>query len=194
MESLLHFDEWLFTIINGSWRSDWLDLVAPTWRNKYFWIPFYLFVLALVGFNFKKLFFPFLICAVLTVTVADTLSSKIIKPAVKRERPCKNEHLAKPAVVLVNCGSGYSFTSSHATNHFAIAIFFLLTIGSVLTYSKVLLVLWAASISYGQVYVGVHYPLDVLFGAIQGIIIGLGFGIFFKSRWPFHLQNIDPIT
>ncbi len=194
MESILYFDEWLFSLLNGTWRSEFLDAVAPIWRNKYFWIPLYLFILTMVGINFKKHFVPFLLCAVLTVSVADTLSSKIIKPLVKRERPCRNEALATPAAVLINCGGGYSFTSSHATNHFAIACFFLFTIGSILTYSKGLFLIWAASVSYCQVYVGVHYPIDITVGALIGSCIGIGIAYLFNQRWAIVPTSIEPIA
>jgi len=180
--------------MNGTWRSAWLDSIAPLWRNKYFWVPLYFFILAIIGLNFKKIFIPFLLCAVLTVTISDTLSSKVIKPLVKRDRPCRNDNLAKPAIVLINCGAGYSFTSSHATNHFAIGCFFLITIGGILTYTKGMFLLWAASVSVAQVYVGVHYPLDILAGAIVGSFIGISIAYLFNKRWPLFTQNLDPIA
>jgi len=74
--------------------------------------------------------------------------------------------------LLVHCGRAYSFTSSHAANHFAIAVFISLTLGLLYSWIKWPLLLWAGSIAYGQVYVGVHYPLDVIVGSLVGIIIG----------------------
>ncbi len=180
--------------MNGSWRAEWLDAIAPIWRNKYLWVPFYLFILTIVAVNFRQIFLPFLLCAVLTVTVADTLSSKVIKPTIKRDRPCKNDALKQPKTLLINCGAGYSFTSSHATNHFAIGVFFMLTLGSIFPRTKGLFLLWAASISYGQVYVGVHYPLDILGGAIVGSLIGIGIGYLFNRYWPLSTDNLDPIA
>ena len=194
MESILQFDEWLFSLLNGTWRAGFLDAIAPIWRNKFFWIPLYLFILALVGVNYTKRFLPFLIFALLTIAVADTLSSKVIKPTVQRERPCRAEHLAKPAVVLISCGGGYSFTSSHATNHFAIACFFLLTIGVLFRYGHLLFLLWAGSISYGQIYVGVHYPLDVIVGAIIGSSIGIFAAYIFNKRWRLEPLQIETIA
>ena len=180
--------------MNGTWRAEWLDAIAPMWRNKYLWVPFYLFILTIVAVNFRQIFLPFLLCAVLTVTLADTLSSKVIKPTVKRDRPCKNDSLKQPKTLLINCGAGYSFTSSHATNHFAIAVFFLLTLGSIFPRTKGLFLLWAASISYGQVYVGVHYPIDILGGAIVGSLIGVGTGYLFNRYWHLSTKNLDPIA
>ncbi len=194
MDSLLQFDEWLFSLLNGTFRADFFDAITPIWRNKYLWVPFYLFILAIVGINFRKQFLPFLLFAVLTITVADTISSKIIKPLVKRDRPCRAAHLETPAVVLVSCGGGHSFTSSHATNHFAIACFFLLTIGGIFRRTKGLFLVWAASISYGQVYVGVHYPLDVFTGGLIGSIIGIGLAYLYNLRWSLKMVDLDPIA
>ena len=80
--------------------------------------------------------------------------------------------LKKEVNLLVPCGGGYSFTSSHATNHFAIATFLILTLGLIFKWIKLPLLFWAASIAFGQVYVGVHYPLDIFFGAILGMSVG----------------------
>ena len=72
----------------------------------------------------------------------------------------------------MHCGAGYSFTSSHAANHFAVATFLIMTIGQILPKIKKWLWLWAASIALAQVYVGVHFPLDVLAGGILGVVLG----------------------
>ena len=73
----------------------------------------------------------------------------------------------------VKCGGGYSYTSSHATNHFALAFFLIYTLGVQFRWIKWVLIFWASSIAYGQVYVGVHYPFDVISGATIGGIIGI---------------------
>ncbi|GJM34616.1 MAG: hypothetical protein DHS20C18_36170 [Saprospiraceae bacterium] len=108
----------------------------------------------------------------LTIAVADGASSQLIKKNVKRLRPCRTEALA--VNLLVPCGGGYSFTSSHATNHFAIALLLIMVFGKRFRQIKWPLLLWAASIAYGQVYVGVHYPIDVIAGGLLGSLIGVG--------------------
>jgi len=115
--------------------------------------------------------------AVATVGMADVVSSKLVKPAVQRVRPCNDVGLKFEVRELVHCGGGYSFTSSHATNHFAIATFLYLVLGGLRKkWIRWALLAWAASIAYGQVYVGVHYPLDVITGAVLGSLIGTVFG------------------
>ena len=104
--------------------------------------------------------------------LADTTSSRLIKNTVKRVRPCNDENVKMHVKLLVPCGSGYSFTSSHAANHFAAAVFIIFTFLDNRKWLKWSLLVWAASISFGQVYVGVHYPLDVICGGLLGSGIG----------------------
>lgn len=172
MAELLQFDEWLFRLINIDWQHSWLDQWMPMWRNKYFWAPFYLFLLSFVGINYGKKAIWWVIALSFCVLVGDTLSSKVIKKSVQRPRPCHEVSVQPEYHLGVACGGGYSFPSSHATNHFAVAVFVLLSLGRRYSWIKLPLLLWAASIAYGQVYVGVHYPLDVSFGALLGSLIG----------------------
>ena len=180
MTEILQWDEQLFQLINGSWHNPVLDAVMPWWRNKYVWFPLYVFIASFFLLNFKKRG-AFLILAIgLTVGTADFVSSSIIKKNVQRLRPCNTEMLKNDMQLLVRCGSGYSFPSSHAANHFAMAVVLFFTLGKVLKRTRIPLLLWAASIAFGQVYVGVHYPLDVLMGSLLGILIGLTGAFFIK--------------
>lgn len=185
MEWLLEIDESLFFWINHNWSSDFLDQVVPILRNKYTWIPLYAGILAFVAFNFGKKVWWYLLFALMTVSLSDTLSSKFVKPKVKRERPC---HSFEEVNLLIRCGSGYSFTSSHATNHFALGTFFLLSLGFVMKHWKYLFLLWALAISLSQVYVGVHYPLDILGGAVLGVLCGIFVHWIFQRKSKFQIQ------
>jgi undecaprenyl-diphosphatase len=112
------------------------------------------------------------------VGVSDIVSSRIVKKNIQRIRPCNDSEISGKVKLLVRCGSGYSFTSSHASNHFAAAIFLFFTYFYKDNKIKWALIAWAASIGFGQIYVGVHYPFDVLCGAILGSAIGyLGYRI-----------------
>lgn len=108
--------------------------------------------------------------ALLVILLADQISSTFIKPYFARLRPCNDAALASQMRILVRCGVGYSFVSSHAANHFGLSFFLLpLFKGNM---AKSLLVLWAVAVSLSQIYVGVHYPSDVFFGAVLGMAIG----------------------
>ncbi len=171
-EQLIHLDQALFQLFNGQWQHPWVDALAPLWRDKRFWIPLYLALAGWAVWRFRWRGLYWLLALALTVAVSDTLSSRVIKPLVARVRPCRTPELQADLHLLVHCGSGYSFTSSHAANHFAVAAFLFATIGLWHRRMRWLWWLWAASIAYAQVYVGVHYPGDVLAGALLGSLTG----------------------
>ena len=168
-ESLISIDHNLFYTINVQWSNPFFDWIMPLLRNKYFWIPLYIFIISFVAFNFKDKLVWFLLCSLITISLADTISSKIIKKQVKRERPCQ---VFTDSHTLIRCGSGYSFTSSHATNHFAVGTFFLLFFAPLMGVKKYFFWLWALIIGVAQIYVGVHFPLDIFGGAFVGILCG----------------------
>lgn len=169
---LIELDKKIFLLINNSLSNSFFDWFLPYWRNAVIWTPLYIFVLFLAIQQYKKKVGYFVFFALLTVLCTDQLSSHVIKPLVARLRPYEDPTMMKQVHLLVsNIHRGYSFTSSHACNHFGIAIFFTATIFSLKKYRWAFL-LWASIVAIAQVYVGVHYPLDILCGAILGIIIG----------------------
>ena len=178
---MAHFIDWsiqadqnLFVLINSKLTNPILDKVYPWWREGNTWVPLYVFLLAFMFFNFGKKTWPWLAFALLNILISDQVSSSLIKPYFMRLRPCSDPEMQfQVRLLLDHCSGGYSFTSSHATNHFGFAVFITQTVKPYLSNYKWLFFLWAASISYGQIYVGVHYPLDILFGALLGC--GLGF-------------------
>jgi len=187
MIDLLQYDQFLFQLINSEWTNNWLNVLMPLLRNKYFWLPLYFFLVSFSLVNYGKKGLYFLFFAILTIIISDTMSSKVIKNTIKRVRPC-NDILIKDTVELrVHCGGGYSFTSSHATNHFALAFFLIFTIGNLKKWFKWVFILWASSIAYAQVYVGVHYPLDVIVGSLLGIFIGTFVATFYSSFTKFRI-------
>lgn len=180
VETIIGWDEQIFHWINTGWSNGILDVVFPFFRERDNWIPLYLLLIVFALVRFKKYAWPFILAAVLTAGVSDVVSSRIVKPGVERLRPCRQENME--VVLRAKCGSGFSFTSSHASNHFAVATFFILTLGRIWRWSRPLWFVWAAMISIGQVYVGVHFPLDVLMGAILGGLIGyLGYRVYIRT-------------
>jgi membrane-associated phospholipid phosphatase len=188
MEIVLQADEQLFQMINGL-DSGFLDQVLPFYRHKLFWIPLYVFFSAILMFNFSKHGIWALVFCFMTVGVSDAISSHLIKKTVKRERPCRNEDLRSSVKLLIRCGGGYSFTSSHATNHAAIGFFLIFILGGHMRTLKWFLSFWFLSIGFAQIYVGVHYPLDVIAGFIVGGIVALAM---YKLFIYLHPQWIVP--
>ncbi|MEL6864438.1 MAG: phosphatase PAP2 family protein [Bacteroidota bacterium] len=173
MEQVLALDFHLFHLINQHWTNGWLDQLMPCFREKLFWAPLYLFLLSFVWINYGTRVWPFVLAVIVTLALADTASSQWVKKSVKRPRPCHLWQESEDIRLLTHCGAGYSFTSSHASNHFALAVFLGLTLGRRIRWLMGGLLLWAAMIAYAQVYVGLHFPLDVLAGALLGSMIAL---------------------
>ena len=176
LEWLIQYDSALFQLINSSWNNALFDFLMPLFRNKTFWIPLYIVIAAVLTYKYKLKVLPILLLFLLTVLLADQISSELIKKSVQRLRPCNDPLLQESLRLLIECGKGFSFTSSHATNHFALAFLFNAFLGPVLLPNKkngrvffaAASFLWAFFIAYAQVYVGVHYPLDVTAGAVLG--------------------------
>jgi undecaprenyl-diphosphatase len=185
MLDLLALDEQLFHWINSGWSNGILDAIAPYWRHKLMWMPLYFFIVSFILVNFKKKGIIMILAIFLTGGIADITSSHIIKKNVERLRPCNDPDVKSEMILRTRCGRGYSFTSSHATNHFAIASIIVLLLGGIWTWIKWPLFLWAGTISLGQVYVGVHYPIDILCGAILG---------YFCGRLAYYLYKKIPIS
>lgn len=180
MEQILQLDKIIFEFINSDLSNRFFDFALVIVRNKYIWLPLYLFLISFFIFNFKKKGILIILFGFIGTGVADFTSSSIIKPVVARVRPCNVVDEDHKVINRVNCGSGYSFPSSHATNHFAMGFFFYLIFLGIHRRFSFLFLIWAAVISFAQIYVGVHYPIDVFTGAILGCIIGYVFYRLYK--------------
>ncbi len=172
LENIMHYDEMIFHKINTGLANPFFDAVFPLLRDKYFWIPLYSFILLFAFFNHKIKAYWFVLFLILCVGISDVISHRVIKQIVKRERPCRNPDI-QPVRTLVSCGGGYSFTSNHAANHFALSMFIIFVLGARHRVVKIWLFLWAFVVSFAQVYVGVHYPLDVLGGGGIGFLVAI---------------------
>lgn len=173
MESLLKLDYLIFEFINGTLANGFLDSIMPYWRAMEFWFPLYLFIILFMFLNFpwKKALILFLFL-IATIGIVDSIGNYGLKKTVKRPRPCKTEEVVQVRA-LIACSSGYSFASNHAANHSAIAAFLIVTLGFISRRFNLFLIIWALSIGLGQIYVGVHYPSDVVVGFILGTSVGV---------------------
>lgn len=171
MEQLLDLDKKLFLLFNG-YHTLWLDQVMYHMSNTYFWLPLHGLLLYLTYISFKKYSWVPLASVALAIGLANTITSEIMKPIFLRLRPSHDPGL-KDMVHIVNNYKGglYGFASSHAANTFALAVFFFLLFETKYRYASLLFV-WAAIVTYTRVYLGVHYPGDVLIGGAIGMICG----------------------
>lgn len=172
LDALLELDRSLFLKLNTEWTNIFFDKIMPVWREARTWIPLYILIVAALFHKFGWRIWSWLLAVVLMMGLSDQISSSIIKPLVARPRPCNDLLIAGQVRSLLGyCRDSFSFTSSHAVNHFCLATFIIVTLkpywGKKVYWSW----LWAASIAYGQVYVGVHFPLDVICGSLIGILL-----------------------
>ena len=186
MPDLIQIDQNLFTLINQGLANPFFDWLMPYLRNRYFWSPLYLFLFIFFIRNYAKRGWLLLLFFVLTFAVTDYITSSIIKPGVARLRPCNDLNIKNEMRLLISCGSGYSFPSTHAANHFALAAFLIDMFYRRWRPIIILAFLWAFSISFAQVYVGVHYPLDVIFGAVVGSLLGFIMAGILKTTLAFR--------
>lgn len=180
---LQEWDSHWFHFFNQSLSNKIMDIILPVWREKTTWIPLYLVLVWLLWKQLGKYGIILIFGTIAVTGLSDTVSSKVIKPAVQRIRPCRALPPEQEVAIRIPCGTGYSFPSSHAANHFALAAFLAITWARRRKGLQSALYLWAASIALAQVYVGVHYPFDVLAGAVLGLIIGLPAGLFCRQKW-----------
>lgn len=189
-EGIKNLDYFLFSKLNGQWHNSFFDGAIPFIRESYFWLPFYFFLLLFATINFKIKGWYWALFFIMSAMLSDFISSDLIKDSLFRLRPCHDPALADKVRFLVSyCPVSSSFTSSHACNHFAAAMFIFTTFKKTVSPYWGYTFLWAAFISYAQVYVGVHFPLDVFCGAIVGLIVGYIPAKIFNNKIGLESQN-----
>lgn len=172
IEKTIQFDKALFSFLNGM-HTPLMDIVMSIISNKYTLIPVYLFfIFSILKYSSKK--WIVLTAVVAMIGLADICASQIAKPTFKRLRPCHDTTLTTVHTVNNHCGKQYGYFSSHASTMFALAGFMSLYFRDKKFKNKSIhtaLFSAAAIIAYSRVYLGVHFPLDVLTGALCGLLI-----------------------
>lgn len=175
LSQLLTKDQALFSLINGKWTNIVFDKLMPWLRTSNNWVPFYAALLIYLFIKWGAKAWKWVIIVALNVTITDQISSSFFKPFFHRVRPCADPAIMyKSRLLLDHCSGGFSFTSSHAANHFGLAMLVFMTLQPLFKKYTYLFFIWAAIIGYAQIYVGVHYPLDVLVGSCIGLLVGYG--------------------
>ncbi|HEX7492954.1 MAG TPA: phosphatase PAP2 family protein [Bacteroidales bacterium] len=166
---LERLDQQLFLFLN-SLNSPFCDQVMHALSGRIIWVPLYLAILIYLGVKYKRKFFIILIFIIVAATLSDQ-ASVLFKNLVHRLRPCYEPSLQGFVHVFNgDCGGKYSFVSSHATNSFDVALLSLLFIKK--RWYSICIILWALVIGYSRIYLGVHYPGDVICGSLLGALIG----------------------
>lgn len=174
VHSIVRADQELFLWLNGL-HTPWLDSVMYCITYKYTWIPLYILLIATTirAEGWKKGGY-IVIAVVLAVAAADKVTSGFMKPYFLRLRPCHDPSIQVVMHHVTDCGGMYGFASSHASTSFALAIAWFSLLRRKVP-QMAFLFLWAVVYAYSRVYVGVHYPLDILVGALVGLLVGYSF-------------------
>jgi undecaprenyl-diphosphatase len=173
LEKLQAIDATLLLFFNGI-NNPFFDQLFYWISYKWTWVPFYLILAIFIFINYGNRLFPALVFIAFLILISDQLSSGVIKYAVMRLRPCHEPYLMdKIHLVNNSCGGPYGFVSSHAANSFALAIFLSSFFKRRKPYMKYILFSYAVIVSYSRIYMGVHYPGDILGGILVGAIVAI---------------------
>ncbi len=172
LDAVVEFDKGLMLSINGCTNA-LLDFLMPLISHKYTGIPIYAGILALIIYQWRKSPKTIIImvaAVLLTFALCDSLSVALFKQTVQRLRPAWDPEIGHLVRMLEYKGGQFGFVSSHASNLFGLA-----TVTSLIVKKRwytIFIYLWAAAVGYSRVYVGKHFPLDVICGALFGMLVG----------------------
>lgn len=156
----------------NSIHNDFFDPIMAWISGRNSWFPFYAIIIGSLVWFQKRKSMGMLLMIIFSVIIADQVSSGILKPLIHRLRPCHEPAIQQLVHLVGNCGGQFGFCSSHAANTFALITCLILLFGKQFAGLKFLYI-WAIIVSYSRIYVGVHYPIDVLSGAGIGVLAAL---------------------
>ena len=179
MDQIKEWDRELLVLLN-SYHADWLDPIMYIITQTWFWIPFYIFLLYLIIRNYKKDSWLIIVVLVVLLIMADQITSTFMKPYFGRFRPSQEPSLHDILHIVNDYRGGlYGFASGHAANTFAAATFSWLLFRKKYAWTS-LFFLWAAIMTYTRIYLGLHYPGDILVGGFIGALLGWLCFVFFS--------------
>lgn len=190
IDQLISYDQQLFLFLNGM-HSPVFDFIMYWLSDKLIWVPLYAWMLFYMWREHRSRLWLVIIFIALLVTFTDQVSVQVFKNIFHRLRPCHNPELEGLVRILNgHCGGKYGFISSHACNMAGIALFSGLMLRKRFKWLLPSLIVWSILIGYSRIYLGVHYPADVVVGFFVGGIIGFLVYIFFN----YVNGKLKPVT
>ncbi|MGQ8338385.1 phosphatase PAP2 family protein [Sunxiuqinia sp. A32] len=184
-ESIAQLDQSLFFFFNSKHTPFW-DVAMSLFTRTEVWLLFYISLIWFIIKKYRAKAVFILLLLVLTILIGDQLSV-LIKETVQRFRPSQNPEIQDLVHIVLKRGGLYGFFSSHATNTFAVAMF---TSRLFRNYRFSILIFgWALLASYTRIYLGLHYPGDIIMGIIVGSLIGYAFSVllsYLENRYYLH--------
>jgi undecaprenyl-diphosphatase len=185
-EQILAYDKELLLLINGA-HSQMLDTAMLFISTTLGWLPLYFFLLYIIIKDYGRKTWLILFIIALTLLLSDQISVQLFKNTFQRLRPCYEDSLTGLLHLVKYCGGKYGFVSSHATNSFGIVTLVILLLRKKQLWIWPVMLIYGLLIIYSRVYLGVHYPTDVIAGSITGVVIGTSTYLLF--RYICHLNN-----
>ena len=172
MENILNLDREFLIYLNNLGSNNW-DFLWLTLTNKFTYSAFFLFVIYLIFKNFSIKQSLFILLSIAMLILLTDQFTNVIKDSFQRLRPCRDDTLNfLLRSIEVRCGK-YGFFSAHASNSIAVSVFLFKLFNNNNTALNYFLLLWVIVFSYSRIYLGVHYPLDIIFGLIVGFVFGM---------------------
>lgn len=190
IELIKQFDIDILLWLNGNHNKFWDDIMWFA-TSKFTWLPFYFLLTLLLIWKYKKNSTLMILLIVLLITISDQLASGLFKPLFERLRPSHNPYLAGQLHFVNDYKGGkFGFISSHAANVFSLAFYLTLVAQNKLKWLPFILIPWAIFVSVSRVYLGVHYPMDIIVPAILSLPIAWTVARNYKAYNPILIEKI----